>query len=88
MSGAPVKIFVRGDDAYREESAWPPASATMTSYYLRRGPSGSVTSLNDGGLSTEPSQADLEHKAPDMPDLARDALEHSTYDGWASSKTA
>ena len=57
MSGAPVKLFVRGDDAYREESQWPPATATMTPYYLRQGQSGSVTSLNDGGLSTEPSQA-------------------------------
>ena len=27
-------------------------------YYLRKGPSGSVTSLNDGGLSTEPPAAD------------------------------
>ena len=30
----------------------------MCRYYLRKGPSGSVTSLNDGGLSTEPPAAD------------------------------
>ena len=29
------------------------ARATSVRYYLRKGPSGSVTSLNDGGLSTE-----------------------------------
>ncbi len=53
MEGPPVKLFVRGDDAYRGEEEWPLKRATYVPYYLRRGPSESVTSLNDGGLSTE-----------------------------------
>jgi putative CocE/NonD family hydrolase len=53
MDGAPVKIFVRGANEWRSEEEWPPKRAAYTPYYLRKGPSGSVTSLNDGGLSTE-----------------------------------
>jgi predicted acyl esterase len=57
MDGPPVRIFVRGDDRYREERDWPPPAAKLTPYYLRKGPSGAVTSLNDGALSTEPPEA-------------------------------
>ena len=53
MGGPPVKIHVRGDNEYREEDEWPPKRARHVSYYLRKGPSRSVTSLNDGGLSAE-----------------------------------
>ena len=53
MDGAPVRIFVRGTGKFREEPEWPLARATYLPYYLRQGPSGSVTSLNDGGLSTD-----------------------------------
>jgi uncharacterized protein len=53
MDGSPVRIFVRGTGAFREETEWPLGRATYVPYYLRKGPSGSVTSLNDGGLSTE-----------------------------------
>jgi len=58
MGGAPVRLFVRGIDRWREEKEWPFPRATYMSYFLRKGPSGSVTSLNDGGLSTEPPPAD------------------------------
>lgn len=58
MDGPPVRLWVRGDEAYRTEEEWPPARAEYASYYLRRGPSGSVTSLNDGSLSTEPPGPD------------------------------
>jgi len=54
MDGPPVRLFVRGDDAYREEPDWPLPSSSVVPFYLRHGPSGSVTSLNDGLLSTEP----------------------------------
>ncbi len=50
MDGAPVKLYVRGTNVWREEAQWPLPRATYVSYYLRKGPSGSVTSLNDGGL--------------------------------------
>lgn len=53
MDGPPVRIFVRGDDKYRTEQEWPLTRARQVSYYLRRGPSKSVTSLNDGDLSAE-----------------------------------
>jgi len=52
MEGPPVKLFVRGDNAFRDESDWPPPAAQMVPYYLRSGHSRSVTSLNDGTLST------------------------------------
>jgi putative CocE/NonD family hydrolase len=53
MDGAPVKIFVRGTNVWREEKEWPLPRANYVPYYLRKGPSGSVTSLNDGALTTE-----------------------------------
>jgi uncharacterized protein len=54
MDGAPVRLFIRGAEVWREEPQWPLARASYVTYYLRKGPSGSVTSLNDGGLSIEP----------------------------------
>src|SRR6202008_4671836 len=53
METEPVKIFVRGANVWRAEEEWPPKRATYVPYYLRKGPSGSVTSMNDGGLSAE-----------------------------------
>ena len=58
MDEAPVRLFVRGAEAYRDEPEWPLKRATYVPYYLRQGPSGSVTSLNDGGLSEEPPDED------------------------------
>jgi putative CocE/NonD family hydrolase len=40
----PVRIFVMGDNAWRDEAEWPLARARPTPYYLRAG----------GGLSSEP----------------------------------
>jgi putative CocE/NonD family hydrolase len=53
MDGAAARIFVRGTNVWREEEDWPPARAQYVPWYLRKGPSGSVTSLNDGGLSPD-----------------------------------
>jgi predicted acyl esterase len=52
MEAEPVRLFVRGANIWRAEEHWPP-KATYTPYYLRKGPSGSVASMNDGGLSAE-----------------------------------
>ena len=52
MEAEPVRLYVRGANVWRAEEQWPP-KATYTPYYLRKGPSGSVTSMNDGGLSAE-----------------------------------
>ena len=57
MNGAPVRIFVRGANIWREEAEWPLPRAKYKSWYLHKGPSGSVTSLNDGALSLHPSAA-------------------------------
>jgi putative CocE/NonD family hydrolase len=57
MESESVKLYVRGANVWRAEDAWPPRRTTPLAYYLRRGPSGSVTSLNDGALSTEKPSA-------------------------------
>jgi predicted acyl esterase len=57
MEKEPVRLFVRGINAWRAEEQWPP-KREFVPYYLRKGPSGSVTSLNDGALSTEKPSAD------------------------------
>ncbi len=58
MDASPVRLFVRGANVWRSQEEWPPKRATYTPYYLRKGPSGSVTSLNDGGLSADQPGAD------------------------------
>jgi putative CocE/NonD family hydrolase len=68
MDAAPVRIFVRGVDQWRSEEEWPPQRAKYVPYYLRHGPSGSVTSLNDGGLSTQapaPAETSTSYTYPD-----------------------
>jgi putative CocE/NonD family hydrolase len=54
MEEAPVTIFVRGKEVYREENEWPLARTQYTPFYLHAGPSGGVDSLNDGRLSWDP----------------------------------
>ena len=52
-AGAPIRIFVMGDDVWRDELEWPLARAVYTDYYLRSG--GRANSLlGDGGLSLDP----------------------------------
>lgn len=51
MDAEPVRLYVRGANVWRAEEEWPPKRATPIVYHLRKGPSGSVISLNDGGLS-------------------------------------
>jgi uncharacterized protein len=68
MHGAPVRLFIRGADVWREEPEWPLERAKYVSYYLRKGPSGSLTSLNDGGLSTQPPAADEPSTSYSYPD--------------------
>ena len=68
MDASPVKIFVRGANVWRSEEEWPPQRAQRTPFYLRKGPSGSVISLNDGGLSTQappPDEPSTSYTYPD-----------------------
>ena len=68
MEGAPVRIWVRGEERYREETEWPLSRARYVTYHLRKGPSGSVTSLNDGRLSATPPAQDESPTAYAYPD--------------------
>jgi putative CocE/NonD family hydrolase len=53
----PVRIFVMGENVWREEDDWPLARARATRYYLHS--SGNANSLlGDGTLSTEAPQAE------------------------------
>lgn len=48
-----VRLFARGSNVWLQGSDWPRKDVVYTPYYLRKGPSGSVNSLNDGSLSLE-----------------------------------
>ena len=48
---APVEYFVRGANVFKTADTWPPAGVQYKSWYLSGEKSGSLTSLNDGGLS-------------------------------------
>jgi predicted acyl esterase len=47
------RLFLRGADQWLDMDAWPPVNVERVPYYLGAGSTGSVTSLNDGTLSTE-----------------------------------
>lgn len=46
-----VRLHVRQANRVRESKDWPLKEAQSVAWYLHKGPSGSVTSLNDGALS-------------------------------------
>ena len=51
LQGAPVRIFVMGDNRWRDEQEWPLVRAKATEYFLQSG--GSANTLDgDGRLST------------------------------------
>ena len=47
-----VRYFVTGAERFDSARSWPPQNSRYVPYYLGAGPTGSVTSLNDGMLST------------------------------------
>lgn len=53
-----VEYEVRGSRITRHAETWPPADVSYRRWHLGAGKSGSVTSLNDGSLTTEPSDCD------------------------------
>jgi putative CocE/NonD family hydrolase len=70
-----VRLFVMGRNVWRSETDWPLPDTHYTPWYLRAGPSGSVTSLNDGSLAptapvgAEPADAyvyDPDHPVPTL----------------------
>jgi predicted acyl esterase len=63
-----VRLFVRGDELLREEKEWPLARAEYTAFYFRAGPSGSLTSINDGRLATEAPEEEASASSYAYPD--------------------
>jgi predicted acyl esterase len=70
MKGAAAKIFVRGAEEFRTFTTWPPKPARFESWYLRKEPSDSVTSLNDGSLSRDKPSKDEGATSYTYPDAA------------------
>jgi putative CocE/NonD family hydrolase len=59
--GKPVHVFVMGENAYHQESDWPPPEDKTTRYFLHSG--GSANSLRgDGGLSVAPPKKETADK--------------------------
>jgi putative CocE/NonD family hydrolase len=54
---APVEYFVRGANVFRRSDSWPPPGVKYKPFFLAAGKSGSVTSLNDGTLSSQAASA-------------------------------
>lgn len=68
MEEAPVRIWVRNGDGYRDEQEWPLRRARYRRLYLAAGPSGAAESLNDGGLTWEepgPGSDSTTYRYPD-----------------------
>lgn len=53
MDEPPVRLFIRGANVFRDEAEWPLKRAEYKSLFLSEEKSGSLTSLNDGGLAWE-----------------------------------
>src|SRR5262245_2008385 len=45
-----IRYFIGGTDVFKTAETWPPADIRYQAFYLKDGPSGSITSLNDGAL--------------------------------------
>ena len=61
-----VRYFVTGADRFACADDWPPKNVSYRRYYLSAGPTGSVTSLNDGAL--DPAGAGSGQTRFDYPD--------------------
>jgi len=68
MRDAPVRLYVRGAETFRDEAEWPLQRAEYQSLYLSEETSGSLSSLNDGGLSWKAPQQAKEPTVFDYPD--------------------
>lgn len=68
MDGPPVEIFVKNAETWRGEKEWPLSRAEYVAWHLRSGPSGSVTSLNDGKLTRDAPPKDDKPTTYSYPD--------------------
>jgi hypothetical protein len=81
MDEPPIHYYLLGavkGDAWQATTGWPPAGVEPTRVYLGEGRSGSVTSLNDGFLQTEPPGSDRAHDIYTV-DYATTSGEHSRW---------
>jgi predicted acyl esterase len=62
-----VRLYVTGRGEWREEEEWPLPKARYRSYYLNKKGSKSITSLNDGSLTTEKPAANGGSTSYDYP---------------------
>ncbi len=53
-----VRYIVPGATKLRTSDSWPPKDVAYTAFYLKKGPTGSLTSLNDGSLDRAAPSAD------------------------------
>jgi putative CocE/NonD family hydrolase len=53
-----VRYHLMGANVVKTAESWPPPHVSYQAYYLKKGPTGSVKSLNDGALDTAPPDAD------------------------------
>ena len=60
LSEPNVRYFVGGADEFKSADTWPPAQIAYHAFYLQPGPSGSISSLNDGTLSPKAPDTDSE----------------------------
>ena len=64
----PVEWGVRNAGQRRTATSWPPPDAVKRTLFLAAGPTGSVTSLNDGALAEAPAAGDSASTAYTYPD--------------------
>jgi putative CocE/NonD family hydrolase len=64
----PVRWFASGANEMRTADAWPPREIAYKTYYLSGGPTGAVTSLNDGLLTAKAPRRKHDATSYDYPD--------------------
>ncbi len=57
MNEPAVRYHLMGANVMKAANSWPPENIIYQSYYLKKGLTGSVKSLNDGALDTTPPTA-------------------------------
>jgi putative CocE/NonD family hydrolase len=85
---SPVRLFVMGTDAWREEPTWPPADAEVRAWYLR-GDGRANTARGDGRLASDPPRTEdpdvfLYDPRDPVPTMGGATLNQSGTLGWNS----
>jgi predicted acyl esterase len=59
-----VRYFVPGAETFKSAETWPPKNISYRAYYLGAGPTGSIASLNDGGLGEDKADGSTGYDYP------------------------